>query len=66
MPIKENKPGTRLFQIKAPHFTAGIILEDGKTIKTAPIIRYMKGWSVPEVLHYCRKNAWTCIEVEME
>jgi hypothetical protein len=53
-----------LIQIKAPHFTAGIVTEyrqgDGDiVIVTAPIVHYMEGWSAAAVARYCVKKKWS-------
>lgn len=44
--------------IKAPHFTAGIVLWDNKVIEAAPICRYMKGWSRDRVRSYVASKSW--------
>ena len=39
-----------LAQITAPHFCAGIVLdEDGVVTRAAPIAKYMAGWTREEV-----------------
>lgn len=47
-----------LAQIKAPHFTAGIVLDDGIVTTTAPIVKYMKGWTRDRVRDYCHQKMW--------
>lgn len=47
-----------LAQIKAPHFTAGIILTDEVVTEAAPIVKYMKGWHRNYVRHYCQQKRW--------
>ncbi len=49
-----------LYQIRTPHFTAGLQVENGIVAKAAPIIRYMIGWSPEHVLQYCRSKKWFC------
>lgn len=44
--------------IDAPHFNAGIVAENGKVVRAAPIIRYMIGWTGVQVRDYCRKKGW--------
>ena len=44
--------------IDAPHFYCGIVLREDKVIETAPIVRYMKGWSRDRVREYCREKQW--------
>jgi len=41
-------------RITAPHFCAGY--DFGGHI--APIIKYMKGWSIEEIIWYCDKKNW--------
>jgi hypothetical protein len=47
-----------LAQIRADHFTAGIVLWDGQVIEAAPIVRYMKGWPRDRVRDYCKQKKW--------
>ncbi len=48
-----------LAAIDAPHFYAGIILEQDVVIQAAPIVKYMRGWSRDRVRDYCRQKRWT-------
>ncbi len=41
-------------RIIAPHFVAGIV--QGGAV--APIIHYMKGWTLREIRDYCQKKNW--------
>ena len=46
-------------RVQANHFTAGANFEENKVCKPlAPIIRYMDGWSVDQVIKYCDKKKW--------
>ena len=47
-----------LAQIKAPHFTAGIVLVDDVVTEAAPIVKYMIGWHRNYVRHYCQQKRW--------
>lgn len=49
-----------MLRITAKHFCAGAILAWNIVIAHAPILRYMRGWSVSEVESYCRKKGWKC------
>ena len=49
-----------LYQIRAPHFTAGLEAINGIVTKVAPILMYMKGWTPEKVLSYCRSKKWIC------
>lgn len=42
-----------LIRITAPHFCAGIMKGDA-----APILRYMRGWTVKQIRDYCDKKGW--------
>ena len=46
-------------QIYAAHFCAGVIHDDGRIVKAAPIVRYMLGWSGKEFNTYCARKGWT-------
>jgi len=45
-------------RIEAPHFTAGIVLQDDIVVETAPILKYMKQWGRDQVRDYCRSKGW--------
>ena len=56
-----------LIRIDAPHFVAGIVfeyktnnqnIEYCKVLDVAPIIKYMKKWSIDKVVNYCCKKKW--------
>ena len=59
-----------LIRITAPHFVAGIITDaalgyndsypDEPVLihKTAPILKYMKTWSINRIARYCRLKGW--------
>ena len=47
-----------LAQIRAPSFTAGLVLFDDKVVETAPIIRRMRGWSRARVREECKRLGW--------
>jgi hypothetical protein len=47
-----------MIQITAPHFTAGIVFENDIVIRTAPILSYMRGWSLYKVETYCITKKW--------
>jgi hypothetical protein len=44
-----------LIRITAPHFTAGM---DTQTRECAPIIKYMKMWTIAGIRSYCEKKGW--------
>lgn len=43
-----------MIRITAPHFCAGIA--DGRA---APILKYMKGWTVRRIREYCVQRGWS-------
>lgn len=49
-----------LAQIKAPHFTAGIVLWDDIVVEAAPIVGFMKKgkWTRTVVREYCKSKGW--------
>jgi len=55
-----------LIHIIAPHFVAGIELEESQysdgegpiVINAAPILKYMKLWTYAKVTDYCQKKGW--------
>ncbi len=47
-----------LIAINAPHFYAGIVARDGLVIESAPIVKYMIGWSGRRVADYCASKRW--------
>lgn len=49
----------KLYQIQAPHFTAGLVTRDGVVTDTAPILRWALGKKEVGVLSYCRRKRWT-------
>ncbi len=54
----ENPVADMIIRIVAPRFVAGIILAHGRIIRCAPILRHMFGWTMSEVVTYCRKRGW--------
>ena len=47
-----------LAAIDAPHFYAGIILQDDCVIEAADIVKYMRKWSRSRVRNYCKSKGW--------
>jgi hypothetical protein len=54
-----------LAQIRAPKFTAGLVLRNGHVIETAPIISYMKRgrWTRERVREYCKAQGWSVVVI---
>jgi len=55
-----------LWRITAPHFCAGIFIWNGTVMDTAPILRYMKGYSPSWIAGYCTRKGWQIEYVEGE
>ena len=49
---------SKLIRISSTYFVAGLILDNGIVIKSAPIIKYMIGWSEDKVNSYIIKKGW--------
>ena len=45
-----------LLRITAPHFCAAIDLDD--RVWCAPIIAYMRGWTLKRIQEYCHRKGW--------
>lgn len=45
-------------RVSAPHFVAGLVLQQGIVVQTAPILHYMRGWSVAKMDRYCQRKGW--------
>src|SRR3954468_14611206 len=59
LPRKKDMINEILAQIRAPNFTAGIVLFDGKVVETAPIVRRFKGRSRDHVREECKRLGWS-------
>lgn len=53
-----------LVQVRAPHFTAGIILENGKVVEAAPILRWTLGKTHEWLREYFIKKEWKAVQVK--
>ena len=52
-----------LVRITSSYFCVGIVFEGiygkgDRVVKTAPILKYMMGWSMDDVIKYMRKKGW--------
>ncbi len=47
-----------LVRVVAPHFVAGLVVEDGKVTEAAPILRYTLGWPQQKASRYFRSKGW--------
>jgi hypothetical protein len=56
-----------LAAIDAPHFYAGIVLQNDRVIEAADIVKYMRKWTRDRVRGYCKDKGWKVSVVwEME
>jgi hypothetical protein len=53
-----SRPVFCLARILAPHFVAGVVIENGVVVRCAPIVSYMKGWKGYAALDYCARRGW--------
>jgi hypothetical protein len=44
--------------IDAPHFYAGVVLQDDRVVEAADIVKYMRKWSRNKVREYCESKGW--------
>jgi len=44
-----------LLRISSKYFVAGFDMETGRI---APIIKYMKNWSLERIERYCKEKSW--------
>lgn len=68
----------KLYRIDAPHFCAGLEIEEKieylnpyhysiyKVVRAAPKIKYMLGWTRNKVTKYCKKKGWKLDEIPEE
>lgn len=47
-----------LAAIDAPHFYAGIVLQNDQVVEAADIVKYMRRWSRDRVRDYCKSKNW--------
>ena len=47
-----------MIRITAKHFTAGVIITNGRAGRRAPILGYMVGWTAQQIIEYCEKKHW--------
>ena len=57
-PLSSSLAPGLLFRVTAPHFVAGVVLENNTVVRAAPILKYMMGWSWRQVRHYCICKHW--------
>jgi hypothetical protein len=50
--------GDRIIIISAPHFVAGVCLDNDVAVRSAPILRYMIGWDFTKIESYVARKNW--------
>lgn len=45
-------------RIVAPHFVAGVLVEGGRIVGAAPILRWAVHKRLSELAAYCRRKGW--------
>lgn len=48
-----------LVRIEAPYFVAGAVLVEGRVTEAAPILHYVRGWTLARLTVYARSKGWT-------
>lgn len=51
-------PPEVIVRVVAPHFVAGLVLENGRVVKAAPILRWAVGRTLPAIEQYCYRRQW--------
>lgn len=52
-----------LYRIISPCFVCGLITENGKITKAAPIIAYSYKLGLVKFLNYCKRKQWSVEEI---
>lgn len=52
-----------LVRVSAPHFVAGFDMDNNRI---APIIKYMRGWSLLRITEYCGRKNWSLEVIDNE
>jgi hypothetical protein len=50
-----------MIQITSKWFTAGVVFQNDRVVRAAPIISYMMGWTKERVLRYARIRKWHAV-----
>lgn len=53
-----------LFRVVSPRMVAGFVIEGDKVTLTAPILAWLYGKSLHEVMFLCRRNRWNVTPLE--
>lgn len=47
--------------IDSGYFYAAVVLGWGRVVRCAPVLKYMRGWSVEHVVTYARSRGWSVL-----
>jgi hypothetical protein len=53
-----------LYRIEAPHFVAGFVLRRKGEHLFAPILGYMRNWTLTQIEIYCQRKEWKLKELK--
>jgi hypothetical protein len=45
-------------RIVGPNFVAGILIENGRAIRAAPILGYVRGWPTERIVALAQRRGW--------
>ena len=48
--------------IDSGYFCAGVVIVNNVVVRTAPILKYMVGWTSERVVNYCVKKRWRIVK----
>lgn len=55
-----------LLRITAPHFCAGIVLDDaGHVIRAAPILAWIRGRKIDAITAYAKRKGWLIEQISV-
>ena len=54
-----------LYAIDSGYFYAGILVNDGVIVTTAPVLRWSVGWGFHSFVQYVNRKKWAIIDVEV-
>jgi hypothetical protein len=61
---KDPGGGELLIRLQSHSMSAGLIIRRGSVVRTAPILKFMRGWPSWRVYTYAKTRNWQLEEVE--
>lgn len=61
MSYRQPAPADMLWQVKAPHFCAGLVTRGTEVVEAAPILRWAVGQSRASISRYFRAKRWRVV-----